>query len=113
MFYVYEIREGSITTKKDKTKNALDLMDTSEELKEYFAHQKDVDLRRIENRYLAKLYMGAVVRGIYCGDRKRVLDRCDTAFVKGCGISPSDRVRFTLFRASPRLYAAIFKRLYV
>lgn len=111
--YIYEIRDGSITQKKDKTKNALDLMDTCVELKEYFSQTTDKQLQRLENRYLAKLYMGAVTRGLFQGDQTKVMSKCTQKFVINCGITFSDKFRMYIFSISPKLYAQIFKQLYV
>lgn len=63
-FYHYVKREGSITTKKDRTQNGLDLINTCYELEQYSAARiKDAQLQRMYANQLAKLYMKAVCIG--------------------------------------------------
>ncbi|OME82139.1 hypothetical protein BK120_15825 [Paenibacillus sp. FSL A5-0031] len=62
-FYNYIIREGSITTKKDLSKNGIDLINTCNELDDIYRQLDDKQLRILLNDNLGKLFLHAIHHG--------------------------------------------------
>lgn len=103
-FYHYLKRDGSITTKKDRTKNGLDLSRTCTELEKYAViNISDGQLLKLYYNQLAKLYMKAMCVGkLY---RKEYRDTVDRFFPIRHSSIFFDILKAILFAFSLRLYA--------
>lgn len=108
--YVYCLREGSITSKSDKTKNALDLIETCYSLEYAFSFNSNNALRKHVNGYLARLYMAAVSECIIRGDIKE-LKKFDRRYVWGKWTNIKDFLKIMVFSTSPFLYAHLLERV--
>ncbi len=104
-FYMYEIREGSITQKKDKTRNASDLIDTCYCLENEFANYSNEMLRKLYFSYLARLYMAAVSECIMRGDISEIRKKIKRTFVWGKWENSRDFLKIVLFCVSSKVYA--------
>ena len=103
-FYYYLKREGSITTKKDRTKNGIDLLQTCLELENY-ANQnlKNSELLRLYYNQLAKLYMkGTCIGKLYRKEYKKIVNRL---FPLKHACQPFDILKAILFAISLNVYA--------
>jgi glycosyltransferase involved in cell wall biosynthesis len=100
--YIRVIREGSITRRRDKTQNAIDLMETVKELSIIYASLDDNELKRLLNNYLVMLYLNAFYIGrMY---RKECMSYVDKTFLKGKATSFKNRIKVALFRFNTKLY---------
>lgn len=59
-YYHYVRRDDSITTKKDKAQNRIDLVDICKELNDIFANIEDLELRRLLD-YCYAIYKNSVL----------------------------------------------------
>ncbi len=109
-FYVYDIREGSITQRKDKTKNSSDLIDTCIDLDNYFKVHPNVLLRKLYRGYLARLYMAAVSECMVRGNINRIQDKITRGFVWGKWTSMKDFIKILVFCCSPKVYSMLLER---
>lgn len=102
--YHYIIRENSISTKKDKTKNIQDLTDTLRKL-DHLADQQENEVRiwiknGILNSYLNMIYQFRM-------DQKPYRSMVDKAFLRGKAATGYNRMRVCLCSLSVRLYCQI------
>jgi glycosyltransferase involved in cell wall biosynthesis len=97
-FYNYVIREDSITQKKDQTRNASSLLDICYDLNNYYDRVKDLELKRLLDQYLLKLFLKAVYIGYKYGDKNQ-LD-IDKKFVHGKAITIKENIRVIIFNIS-------------
>lgn len=75
-YYHYVRRDNSITTKKNRTKNSIDIINTCKELEMIFNKLDDKLLRSLLNNHLAMLYMKAMTTGrMYENGKKNYIDR--------------------------------------
>lgn len=101
-FYNYMIREGSIMTKKDKTKNGIDIINTCYELEGLFNSINSRHYRKIINDYLLDLYLAAIFVGkLHRKDYKDILRK---TFVAGKIGTISTFLKSVLFIISPKVY---------
>ncbi len=111
-FYHYIIRDGSITTKKDKRKNAVDFYETCCELEKIYNELEDDELKKmllnsLASRYLSLFEMGDLSK---YGRKYLPLD-----FLKRTASSRKTIVKVKLIGFSPRVYHLIrrlFKKLF-
>jgi hypothetical protein len=100
--YYYIIRGNSITQKKVKTKNALDLLSTCICLKDIYKEIDDQELQNFLYDYLAKLYLHAFFIGKLIGAKNnRIIDK---RFLKGLAHSSKNKRRVSLFSFSRIIY---------
>ncbi len=109
-FYGYVIRDGSITQKKDKTKNCSDLVDTCYSLTGLIKKEKDKELIKLMNSYFAKLYMGTVAECLINGDIKKIKHKLSRKFIVGKSTSLKDFVKHVIFLISPNSYAKLLNK---
>ena len=75
-YYHYVKRDNSITTKKDKTKNSIDIINTCYELETIFDEVEDKKLKILLNNHLSMLYMKAMTIGkMYEKNKKKYIDK--------------------------------------
>lgn len=101
-FYHYLIREDSITQKKDKTKNGLDLLKISEFLSFIISKVEDLELKRLMNNHIAMIYMKSMCRGqLYRKQYKKSINRFlplkKAYFLK-------DKIKAIIFAINLKLY---------
>lgn len=104
LFYNYVKHENSITTKRDKTQNGIDLMETSEVLDTLIEDDWSHELSMWFKNRIAMLYMKAVSMGrLY---RVKKINRT-LPFNYSCTLK--DKVKSIIFIISPRLYYCLDK----
>ncbi len=101
-FYRYVIRENSITTAKDKTKNARHVYDICKELEELYKPLKNKKLKRLLRDRLARLYLS-----LYHGSRLAWSGREFTKrrFVLRNAKRLKTRIAAFIYFISPKLYS--------
>lgn len=102
--YMYVIRENSITTKGNRRKNAIDIIETCVDLEKLFSVIKDKSQRKILNSHLANIYMGAVFMGDLDKEDK---DKIDKKFPLNKTINMTETLKGLLFFVSPSLFCKI------
>jgi len=101
-FYNYIIRDNSITKKRDKSKNALDLINTCYELERIYEKIEDVKLKRLLYDYLSMLFLNAIHLGrLY---DKKYSSYYDKKFLIGKPKSLRNRLKVCLFIFSKSIY---------
>lgn len=106
-FYNYIIRENSITRKKDKTKNAIDLINSIFELSIIYDSLNDKYLKKLLNNYLVMLYLNAFYVGrLYRKDFKKFIDK---KFLIARATSRENIMKVSLFCLNTKAYFLINK----
>jgi len=109
VIYHYVQREGSITHKKDKTKNGLDLLDTAYYLLNISNELKDTELKRLFKNRISMIYMKAIVIGsLY---RKEYVKKIDRSFPLKNTCFFKDIIKAILFFFNLRLYCYLNKKV--
>lgn len=102
VYYHYVKRENSITTKKDRTKNGLDMINSCYDLLDIFKNMDDEYLKKLMNNHIAMLYMKAVCKGkLY---RAEYSDKVDRRFPLKYVSTPKDRLKALIFLLNLKLY---------
>ncbi|MGE7182758.1 glycosyltransferase [Peribacillus sp. NPDC006672] len=102
IFYNYLIRDGSITTAQNKTKNAEHIMQTCRELEEIYNGIDDVELRRLLNDNLVnKLLYIYQVAGLHKKENSYLIDK---KFLKGKAYTRRNKLRVFIFQLNSMLY---------
>ena len=99
LFYIYEIRENSITLTKNKTKNALNYIRTVEEQFVFFSSFTDKSLSESMCEHFSKIYVHAC--SILLNNKIRI--KIDNKYIYTS--NPKVKIAFSVFRRLPRLYA--------
>lgn len=101
-FYYHYERQGSITQKKDKEKNALDLISICYNLDSLYNQVEDWKSRKILKDYLCMLYLNA----IYIGKlhEKEYKGKLDSLFPIKRAWSLKNRIKSILFMFNKNLY---------
>lgn len=102
IFYNYSIRQGSITRTSDKTKNALDIIETVDDLATLYAEIHDDELRTLLMDYLVTLYMSAIYVGRL--HRSRYRARIDAEFLRSNAARRRTKWKVAGFLISPTAY---------
>ena len=101
-FYNYIIRENSITTKPDKTKNVQDVITICETLQEEYTLLEDEKLQNLLNDHLVNLYLNVFqVARLYRGGYKNLIKK---DIVRDRGQTGVNKLRVRIFCLSPKLY---------
>ena len=100
--YTRVIREGSITRLRIKTKNALDLIDTCNELKTIYMKVEDPKLRKLLSDNLVTLYLNGFYIGRLLGKRYKSIVSLD--FFVGLPVSRKNRFKIFVFKFSKIFY---------
>lgn len=103
-FYHYIIRENSITTQKDKRKNADDLYSTCIELLEIYQHIENQELREYLVDSLVAKYLSLFQAGKIIRYGKKYLHK---EFIKKNATLSRTKRKAKLYCLSPRLYYEI------
>lgn len=105
-FYRYIIREDSITQKKDKKKNALDLLKICYSLENLYSTLLDVELKGLLNEYLLKLYLNAVYTGKL--HETNSVKYLNDSFLKGKAKSLKCKIQVAIYRSNRNIYYRIY-----
>lgn len=104
-FYYYIIRENSITKKKDKTKNGIDLINTCYELEKIYEKIDDKELKELLNDYLVMLFLNAInIGNLYYGVETNYYKK---RFLIGKPKSLKNKLKVALFLLNKKMYKAI------
>ena len=102
--YYHVEREGSITHQPDRTKNAIDLINTVLELNGIYESLEDPELRELLYNYIVMLYLNAFYIGkLY---RKAYKEYIDKAFLIKHARGLRNRSKTALFCINPVVYWA-------
>lgn len=108
-FYMYLYREDSITTTPFKKKNALDLLNSCEELGLIYKQVENNEVRKRLECYNAKLYLHAASVLL----RNSVAVTINRNIVSGKWLTFKDFIRFGIFIMSPSIYANIIDKKFI
>ena len=108
-FYHYQIRKNSITQRKDKTKNGLDIIAICKMLSISASRIKDSELRRLMNNHIAMVYMKGMCKGrLYRGEYRNNINRFfpleNSCFVK-------DKIKSIIFALNLKIYYYLDSKL--
>lgn len=103
--YHYMVREGSISTQKDKTKNILDLFHTLEKMEAHVKQISNKELRKWTNDAILNSYLNMIQEArMY---QRRYRHMINKSFVIGKSATIRNHLRTILFLLSVRLYCNI------
>lgn len=100
IFYNHNIRDGSITQQKVKTKNAIDILSTCNELRPIYEEIENVELKKLLLDNLVKLYLHA----FYIGKHLNKTKYYDYEFLKNNAISGRNIKNVQLLLINKHLY---------
>ena len=101
VFYHYMIREDSITTRKDRTKNAICIFDICRDLTPVFDDLQNFALKTLLKSHLAKIMFKVICDAELYRKEKRHL--IDYEILKQNSVFLSEKVRYVILRISPNL----------
>ena len=102
IFYNYQIREGSITTTKNKIINAEHMMKTCKELEVIYSNLNNNELIKLLNDNLVNRFLNTFqVAGLH---RKRYSYLVDKSFLRKKAYTKKNKLRVTLFLFNKKLY---------
>lgn len=102
VYYNYVFRENSITTKKNKVKNATDMIMICKELKTLYSTLIDDELKSLLFDYLLMLYLNAFFMGKLLGrEYENILN---DNFLTDMALTRKNKYKFRLFRFNKYLY---------
>ena len=102
VFYFYCYREGSINESKIKTKNAIDIISTCNELKEIYKNIEDNELKLLLMDYLAYLYLyGVYIGKLWRNKHKFIIDK---KFFQELGCTNKFEYEIKLFCLNKQIY---------
>lgn len=102
VFYNYLIRDGSITTSKNKVKNALHLIETCKELEKTYSQVEDKNLRELLEDSLVNKFLNAFqIGGLH---KKKYTNLVDGAFLKGKALTKRNKLKVSLFLMNRKVY---------
>lgn len=107
-FYHYIKREDSITTKKDQSKNATDIMKICSRNEALFQNVQDKELRQLLQGYLLSMALENICkRKIY--DYRKYIDK---NFFQRNACTRSNKLKVGLLTVSPQLYCCAQEFVY-
>lgn len=100
-FYHYIIRENSITTQKDRSKNAICMFKICEKLTPIFDNLENEELRVLLKTHLAKIALNMVIHAkLHKKDKRHIINY---KIIKQNCIFSSEKIRYIILRISPKL----------
>lgn len=104
-FYYYIIRENSITKKKDRTKNGIDLINTCYELEAIYEKIDDEELKNLLNDYLVMLFLHAINYGnLYSKKFNSIYSK---EFLIGKSLTNKNKAKVKLFIFNKNIYKKV------
>ena len=106
-FYYYIIRKDSITKAKDKTKNGIDLINTCYELEKIYEELEDIELKKLLNDNLARIFLQAIDDGDFYSNQYK--DLYNKMFLIGKPLSIKNKAKSYLFILNKMLYKFVYR----
>lgn len=104
-FYYYVIRDNSITTNPNKTKNGLDLIKICYELGQIYEKVDDPELKNLLNDYIVTLFLHGIHAGnLYDSEYSSLINK---PFLIRKAKSQKNKLKVILFLFNKRLYKRI------
>ena len=107
-FYHYVIRDNSITTKKDRTQNAICIFEIGKKLTPCFDQLQNRELKALLKSHLAKIMLKAICDGELYKKQKRNL--IDYQILKQNCVHFYEKARYLILRINPKLLYLITNR---
>lgn len=105
VYYNYKYNKNSITTQKDKTKNAMDIINTCKELDNIYSKINDRKLRKQLKNTIVTKYLEAFVMGkMYEKEKKKYIDK---KFLINKSYTIRNKAKVFLFFINSKLYYKI------
>lgn len=109
MFYHYVIREDSITTSKDKTKNALSIFEIARQLKPVYDKVNNQKLKRLLKSHLAKICFNVIDDAeLYKQELRHIID---LKVLEDNSIFLKEKIRLFLLKINPRFLHLAYKAI--
>lgn len=106
-FYNYLIREGSITTAKNKLKNAEHMMKICNDLESVYGTIPDLELKKLLNNNLVDKFLNTFqVAELYDKKKSNLIDK---SFLIGKSCTTRNKMRVALFIINKKLYFYVNK----
>lgn len=106
-FYYYIIRDGSITTGRNKVKNAEDIMQIGEELERIYSKVEDNELKRLLNDNLVNKFLNTFQDvGLHKKEYSYLVNK---NFIKGKAFTKRNKLRVALFTFNKNIYYFVNK----
>ena len=104
-FYHYVIRANSITTKKDRTKNAISIFEICKKLTPIAEQLPESDLKKLLKTHLAKIMYKAICDAkLFLKDKRYIIDY---KLLKQNSVYSAEKFRYRIARISPKLLYSI------
>lgn len=100
-FYHYIIRENSITTQKNKTRNAISIFKICNELYPLYDNLQNINLKKLLKSHSAKICFRMIEEARLYERTNRTI--VDSQILKKCCIYPRERLRYMIYKISPKL----------
>lgn len=105
VFYHYVIRANSITTKKDRTKNAISVFEICKKLTPIVEQLPERELKKMLKTHLAKIMYKAICEGkLYMREKRKIIDY---PVLKQNSVYTAEKIRYCLVRISPKLLYSV------
>ena len=105
VFYHYVIRANSITTKKDRTKNAISVFAICKKLTPMVEQLPERELKKLLKTHLAKIMYGAIYEGkLYVREKRKIIDY---PVLKQNSVYAAEKIRYCIARISPKLLYSV------
>jgi glycosyltransferase involved in cell wall biosynthesis len=109
-FYFYIIRDNSITKRKDRTQNGIDLINTCYELENIYQKVQDKELQELLNDNLVSLFFSAInIGNLYDVKFKQYFKN---EFLIGKSKSIKNKLRVLVFRCNKKIYHLLYRLFY-
>lgn len=101
MFYHYIIRENSITTSKNKIKNAKSIFEISRQLTPIFNKIENKQLKSLLKNHLAKICLNIIEEAeLYLSENSHIIDK---DILKENSVFIREKIRYSLLKINPKL----------
>lgn len=106
-FYNYEIREGSITQSKNKTRNIESLLEIYKEWKVTFDEEDDIELKKLLYGFLIKQYLFGIRE--FNINNTEYLKLLNNKFLFKYALNYREKLKTVLYIISPTIYKKVRK----
>lgn len=101
VFYHYVIRANSITTKKDRTKNAVSIFEICRKLTPMAEQLQEPELKKLLKTHFAKIMYKAICDAkLFLPEKREIIDY---PLLKQNSVVTSEKLRYCIARISPKL----------
>ncbi len=106
VFYNYIIRDNSITTQKNKTRNAKSIVKICKELEPIYDQLENNELKYLLKEHLVNIYLNSFHQAkLYKNNLKHLVD---IGFLERNALSKRNKDRIKILKCSKRLYYVIY-----